>query len=279
MITLLIKASLILIVLLAFYKLFLEKESFFAANRIYLIGCLLFAATLPFLGLPELVHNQGIVTTLLEPSLETDPVFTAKAVPSVEKPPDNQEDQGINTTKMAPENAILSKGQNKLSNPTETYAVQPTPADQATTKSQAATQRFSYWLVMLYYFGVMGLSLKLLVQIFYTVWKIYKIEDKIPDEDSVLVNMKGDIDPCSFFKYIFINPASYDYETYEQIIAHERIHVRLWHTLDLLLSEIAVIALWFNPFVWILRKEVEKNIEYQTDDLMVREDTAGKDTG
>ncbi|MEM6698764.1 MAG: ankyrin repeat domain-containing protein, partial [Bacteroidota bacterium] len=27
---------------------------------------------------------------------------------------------------------------------------------------------------------------------------------------------------------------------------------------------------WFNPFVWLFRKEVEKNIEYQTDDLLTR---------
>jgi hypothetical protein len=68
MITLLIKASLVIIVLLAFYKIFLEKESFFAANRLYLLSCLLFACTLPFVALPKLVKHQGFVATLLEPS-------------------------------------------------------------------------------------------------------------------------------------------------------------------------------------------------------------------
>ena len=51
------------------------------------------------------------------------------------------------------------------------------------------------------------------------------------------------------------NPASYDYDTYEQIIAHEKIHANKLHTIDLLLAEIAVVFLWFNPFVWLLRRE------------------------
>ncbi|MEL6357751.1 MAG: ankyrin repeat domain-containing protein, partial [Bacteroidota bacterium] len=41
------------------------------------------------------------------------------------------------------------------------------------------------------------------------------------------------------------------------------------HSLDLVLAELAVVFLWFNPFVWILRKEVEKNLEYQTDHLLI----------
>ena len=95
---------------------------------------------------------------------------------------------------------------------------------------------------------------------------------RIEDEGSVIVNMNGAIAPCSFFKYIFINPSSYDYKTYDQIIAHEKIHVNKFHTLDLLLSELAVIALWFNPFIWVLRKEVEKNVEYQTDDILINQE-------
>ena len=68
MIAVLIKASLVIIVLLAFYKIFLEKESFFAVNRMYLLGCLFATFTLPFLCLPQLIEQQGIVSTLMEKS-------------------------------------------------------------------------------------------------------------------------------------------------------------------------------------------------------------------
>lgn len=274
MVTLLLKASLVLIVLLAFYKLFLEKESFFGANRLYLVGCLLFAATLPFIELPQLIKHQGIVANLLDSGTITTPVALPETTPAL----DVREHQPPGTGEKAPENAG-SHVQNNLSaaqpNAVSTAESQP---NQTLPQNQSANRGVQYWLLVLYLFGVVVLTLKLLAQLGNTVWKIYRTEDKITDEDSVLVNMEGAIDPCSFFRYIFINPASYDYETYEQIIAHERIHVRQWHTLDLLFSEIAVVVLWFNPFVWILRQEVEKNIEYQTDDLMVRSHSGVKES-
>jgi hypothetical protein len=39
-----------------------------------------------------------------------------------------------------------------------------------------------------------------------------------------------------------------------------------------MLAEVAVMLLWFNPAVWMLRKEIEKNIEFETDDLMLARD-------
>ncbi|MBA4056726.1 MAG: hypothetical protein C0490_18575, partial [Marivirga sp.] len=66
MVALLLKASLIAGILLAFYKLFLEKESFFAVNRIYLIGCLVLTFLLPFVSLPKLVDDQGFISAIIE---------------------------------------------------------------------------------------------------------------------------------------------------------------------------------------------------------------------
>ncbi len=36
-------------------------------------------------------------------------------------------------------------------------------------------------------------------------------------------------------------------------------------------AKLAVILLWFNPLVWLLKKEIERNIEYQTDSLLLEE--------
>ncbi|WP_170110446.1 M56 family metallopeptidase [Flavilitoribacter nigricans] len=277
MIHLLIKASLVLIVLLAFYKFFLEKESFFAANRIYLLGCLLLAAVLPFLTLPQLVEHQGLVGTLLEPRPVSRTLSAGETLPATDQVINSPEIE-TNTTSEVPKNANTASDR-----PAQTTPAAPTPPFTKTgidpvNGNRPAQRGVLFWLFLVYCFGAAILTLKLLAQIASTGWKIYRNEDKIADEGYVLVNMPGEIDPCSFFKYIFINPAGYDFETYEQIIAHEQIHVRQWHTLDLLLSEIAVIVLWFNPFVWALRKEVEKNIEYQTDEIMLRNHRAERES-
>ena len=256
MITLLLKASLIIIVLLAFYKIFLEKESFFVANRFYLLGCLVLACTLPFVQLPPLVANQGWLFTFIESGEK------------VEKQPGNLADRLGNSTRF-PEKSNSSPDsyatREQSSEANDSMAVEG-----VTVKRQQPQRGFLYWVMLLYFFGAGVLALNLLAQIVRTLWRIYRNEDKIEDTGGVLVNMTGEIEPCSFFRYIFINPTSYDYDTYEQIIAHEKIHIQQGHTLDLLLAEIAVVLFWFNPFVWVLRKEVEKNLEYQTDDLMIQ---------
>ncbi|MBA4058268.1 MAG: hypothetical protein C0490_26360, partial [Marivirga sp.] len=127
------------------------------------------------------------------------------------------------------------------------------------------------------YFGVVIFSLNLFVQVANILLKTRNSTESVHDIDGVVINKHSVQEPCSFFNYIFINPESYDYDTYEQIVAHEKIHVRKLHAVDLLLAEIAVILLWFNPLIWIFRREVEKNIEYETDDLMLKGTTVEKE--
>ena len=276
MIAILIKASLVIIILLAFYKIFLEKESFFAVNRMYLLACLFAAFTLPFLCLPQLIEQQGIVSTLMEKSnpetfsASPNEIFLSKnksyenSTKAVSKEISTKVDPQKTeaTTPSAIENIDATAQSNDLLpiQETTTPVVAPTPS---------STKGIEFWILLIYFFGVVILSLNLFGQIVNTLLRVAKNKDKIEDEEGTIINMTNKIEPCSFFKYIFINPASYDYETYEQILAHEKIHVKQMHSIDLLLSELAVIALWFNPFVWKLRTEVEKNIEYQTDDLLL----------
>ncbi|MCE7992891.1 MAG: hypothetical protein HEP71_12960 [Roseivirga sp.] len=273
MILLLTKASVVIIVLLAFYKLVLERESFFKANRIYLIACLVLACILPFVVLPQIAENQGFVSELIAPTDKGENDLTSvKYSDSIDQGEqgditDNKE-QAIENQKPA------NLPSNELTNETATFseASNPTtPINKETVevKSQKKGRSLSFWLIAIYAFGAVVLLIKLIGEIIATLWKASRHSDKIEDDGAVIVNMNSPIAPCSFFRYIFINPASYDYDTYEQILNHEKIHVNKGHTVDLLLSELAVVLLWFNPFVWMLRKEVEKNIEYQTDGILV----------
>lgn len=238
MFALLLKASLIVAVLLAFYKLFLEKESFFTTNRFYLIATILLTFLLPFISLPELINDQGIVSTIIE---QTDtngsPAFSQSSAINA--------NDGVS---VAP-NAVSSSPKGGL----------------------------LVWLSRLYYFGVAIFSLNLILQIANLLVRVRKSANKIEDSDAVIIDKAPGESPCSFFHYVFINPGDYDYDTYEQILNHEKIHVRKLHAIDLLMAEVAIILLWFNPAVWILKKEIEKNIEYETDELMMQDDAIEKE--
>ena len=87
-----------------------------------------------------------------------------------------------------------------------------------------------------------------------------------------IVEVSGDKAPCSFGNNIFINPEKYDWETYNQILQHEKIHIQQKHTLDILFAELMLIVQWFNPFAWIYRKEVESNLEFLTDDQLIQKE-------
>jgi BlaR1 peptidase M56 len=235
----LLKASIVIVILLAFYKLFLERESFFAVNRFYLLASLLLAFSLPFIALPKLATHQGIVSTWLEEA-----TFQKQSRPIYE--PIESEIKEIK-----PSNSVNPKENNFVAN------------------SLTKTDNFGYWLFLIYVFGVIVLTAHLFFQLVSVFLVIHRTDYQVEDKDCTIFNVRDDSGPRSFFKYVFINPKKYNTKTYEQILEHEKIHVKQRHSIDLLLSEIAIIALWFNPFVWLFRKEIEKNIEYQTDDLVL----------
>ncbi len=246
MLVFLIKSSLIIAVLFVFYKTLLERESFFTANRIYLLACLALTFILPFISLPKLVQDQG---------------FIAKTLVQVDDRP---------TISLTQETGSAQQSSATTVNPPQNSSPN---TDQYVVHSERGLY---YWITLIYFFGVIILSLTLFIQIVSLLILVFRATEKIKDTGYVIVSSSRIKEPCSFFKYVFINPENYDYDTYEQIIAHERIHVRKWHSIDLLLSEIAIILLWFNPFIWFFRKEVEKNIEYETDNLLVERESVKK---
>lgn len=256
----LVKSSLVLVFLLAFYKFLLEKESFFAANRWYLLSCLGLILMMPFIALPKIVEHQGFFDAFIKPAT-VEKLTLIDHENTLTERLSNSDSYVENSSNCQTDTNISSILLNDKSNNTMTCDTRTPVSNQA--------KDVMYWVFWIYIFGVVILSINLLAQITSILKMIVKNKDQIVDEGVVIINMKTETEPCSFFKYIFINPTSYDLDTYEQILNHEKIHANQWHSVDLLLSEMVGIMLWFNPFIWLLRKEIEKNIEYQTDDILV----------
>lgn len=81
--------------------------------------------------------------------------------------------------------------------------------------------------------------------------------------------LKGDCAPFSFFKWIFINPEKHNSEELDEILTHEITHAKQYHSFDTIISELICIILWFNPFVWLLNREIRQNLEYLADDSVL----------
>ncbi len=71
--------------------------------------------------------------------------------------------------------------------------------------------------------------------------------------------------PFSFLDIIFINQGPSIDANLRRILAHEQVHIRQLHTLDVLLMEIVLSLQWFNPFVWRYKKALQETHEYLAD--------------
>lgn len=77
--------------------------------------------------------------------------------------------------------------------------------------------------------------------------------------------LKKETGPFSFFQWIFIHPLSHTESEISEIITHEEAHARQYHSVDVLISEMMCIFCWFNPFSWLMKREVRGNLEYMAD--------------
>ena len=77
--------------------------------------------------------------------------------------------------------------------------------------------------------------------------------------------------PFSFFNLVFIRKEFYVDGKLTPVLAHERIHIRQFHTIDLLIAEIVTIIQWFNPFAWLLGKSMKRTHEFLADEGVLKE--------
>ena len=203
----LIKSCLVLSLFLVAYLLFLRKETFFNANRIFLGVGVCTAVLLPFLKITQIVYIERVPLQFLEAStlsssmtpLKTDPIFDV-------------------------------------------------------------------WMLVgiVYGIGVLVLSLRLIGQ-FSQIWSIRRASEIKRENSFYHVRTPLKIAPFSFFRHIFYYPKQFASTDLNLIVAHEKVHARELHSLDILFMELLVILQWFNPLAWYYSAMVKQNLEFVAD--------------
>ncbi|MCF6168591.1 M56 family metallopeptidase [Lutibacter sp.] len=124
-------------------------------------------------------------------------------------------------------------------------------------------------IFIIYAFGVVFFSLKFLVQLISLGFLISK-HPKVKHENYYFIEILKNISPFSFFNIIVYNKNQFSINELQHIINHEKAHVQQWHSVDVILSHLLVITLWFNPFVWLYKKAVQQNLEFLADSHALR---------
>ena len=120
-------------------------------------------------------------------------------------------------------------------------------------------------LIVLFIIGVVA-------TLTHTLWSMFRITSLIrhseqhPQADGTTICVTGNADlaPFSWMHYIVMNRSDYEIND-PAILTHERGHIRLHHSWDVLLVDTLTALQWFNPAIWMLRSDLRAIHEYEAD--------------
>ena len=119
------------------------------------------------------------------------------------------------------------------------------------------------YLAILFGIGVLLFSIFFFSKILQLI-HLTRVYRGIKKEGYTLVLIPKQSKAFSFFNYIFLGEEIPDAQK-EQIIAHELVHSKQKHSLDLLFFELLKIVMWFNPMVYSYQKRITLVHEYISD--------------
>lgn len=228
-----LKTALCLSVFYLFYRFWLSKETFHRFNRMVLIGLILVAFVIPSLKVSQNFHLPQI-----------EQVFERLNIPEeeTEQEHDLQKMEQVTTT---------------------------------TLHTQLEKERSDCTILTLGNLGFLylGGALLLLLRYIFSIACIYRLirnsEKKCWKGKIRLVVHQQNVAPFSWRHYIVLSRQ--DLEEYgEEIIAHEYAHIMHKHFRDLLLAEICLLFQWFNPAMWLFRKELKTVHEFEADESVLK---------
>ena len=250
MIIYIIKSALLLALLYGGFALLLSRETFHRFNRLALLTTMIASLVLPAIQIkaPSQLPLWGSAVNAQESAIELwDSFFETK------------EDLTPNPSPMDEENSLI----------TENEQIIPFESDNKAKSEKALPQRGS-WEGALYLAGLFASIGFFLFQLF-RFWRDTKGGTSTRDEEgNTIVIRGGEFAPYSFLHYIIISVSDYE-RLRKPILAHEQAHIRLGHSWDLLLLEVVKAIQWFNPFVYLLGRDLKAIHEYEADNAVLNQ--------
>ncbi|MBO6124408.1 MAG: M56 family metallopeptidase [Bacteroidaceae bacterium] len=245
----LIKSALLLAILYGGFALLLSRETFHRFNRLALLSVMVMSLVLPAIHIeaPSFLPQW-------EDVFETKESLTPNPSPSGEG--SNMDER--NSLSPSP----LEEGN---------YEQEVTEADIITAIDPSP---LALWRGVggeaVYLAGVFASIGFFLFQLF-RFWRDTKGGTSTRDEEgNTIVIRGGEFAPYSFLHYIIISVSDYE-RLRKPILAHEQAHIRLGHSWDLLLLEAMKAVQWFNPFVYLLGRDLKAVHEYEADNAVLNQ--------
>lgn len=155
----------------------------------------------------------------------------------------------------------------------DTYATENLISSFSTEQvNKSRTQSAFAFLSFVYFVGVVFFCMRLVVS-FTKIIQLIKgsVREKLHDRHILCITPQN-IEPFSWHRYI-VMPANCHNDDAACIIRHEQAHLAYCHSIDLLMFNIYCSVFWFNPFSWMLKRELQLVHELQADAEVLQEHT------
>lgn len=143
----------------------------------------------------------------------------------------------------------------------------PTTVIPEVTKTTPQSVTFTVWEIagIMYLIGFMLFLGLFIIRLFRILNMVYSAP-RYRYHNHTIIELKNQVSSFSFFNYIFIGTADELSETEKaQIIEHEGIHAKQYHSVDILITHLLGIVFWFNPVIRIYKKTFVQLHEFEAD--------------
>ncbi|MDR2815465.1 MAG: TonB-dependent receptor plug domain-containing protein [Proteiniphilum sp.] len=125
-------------------------------------------------------------------------------------------------------------------------------------------------LTVLFAVGFLFTMTRYLIGLGRIVAIIRKSKKQTLDDHAVLCVTDKNISPFSWMRYIVLSSKELSVDN-QAVIRHEKAHIRLRHSFDMIFFDVFTCIFWFNPFSWLLRREIQSVHEYQADEQVLNQ--------
>lgn len=237
-----------------FYWLTLRRSNLFRLRRFYLVGTLALSLVLPFVS----IEMPSRVAAVAQPYTQHFGMTQESAVIQVDV-------AGETTAEAVESTADMTNMTTETRGTTET----------------AKTFSFKDIIWYGYVLGCGVAFILLVVKLIKTVsyYRRSELSDELSTGD-MCVRVLGEPDgnlPFSFLRSVFVNPEVFTESELQQVLRHERTHIRQRHTWDLLFTEAVRVLQWFNPVIYLYARELSSVHEYLADEAVLSCGTSRRD--
>ena len=156
-------------------------------------------------------------------------------------------------------------------NPTVDMVRQAVQLPEVLINSDAIEQSVWSWadiIICIYIIGAVAIFTMTVVQTIRLTRQLRQCEHITDNRGNTIVLTDCATSPFCLFHYIVMSRDDYA-NNRSFILTHEQEHIRLRHCIALVILQVATIIQWFNPFVWLIGKNLKAIHEFEVDEAVL----------